>query len=93
MPSKIIRKPLLYLVYLHFEISISSVYTVWGQSMSPNIFEELLMQEDYINPYHSIGLFRYPLKTLENPWFSDVFRGVLKETSGMKWVKEKSWAI
>ena len=25
--------------------------------------------------FHATGLFRYPLKTSENLWFSDVFRG------------------
>ena len=28
-----------------------------------------------LNPFHATGLFRYPLKTLENLWFSDVFTG------------------
>ena len=28
-----------------------------------------------INPFYAIGLFLYPLKTSENLWFSDVFRG------------------
>ena len=29
----------------------------------------------------------YPLKTSENLWLSDVFRGYRKRPSGMKWVK------
>ena len=37
-----------------------------------------------VNPFHATGLFRYPLKTSEKLWFSDVFQGVFKETSGMK---------
>ena len=41
-----------------------------------------------LNPFHATGPFRYPLKTSENLWFSDVFREVSKETSGTKWVKE-----
>ena len=28
-----------------------------------------------INPFNTTGLFLYSLKKLENPWFSDVFRG------------------
>ena len=28
-----------------------------------------------VNPFHATGLFRYPLKTSENLWFSDAFRG------------------
>ena len=31
-----------------------------------------------INPFHATGIFRYPLKTSENLWFSDVFRGYQK---------------
>ena len=38
---------------------------------------------------HATSLFLYPLKTLEKQRFSDVFRGVQKETSGMKWVKKE----
>ena len=30
--------------------------------------------ENTFNPFHATGLFLYPLKTSENPWFSDVFR-------------------
>ena len=39
-----------------------------------------------INPFHVIGFFLYPLKPSENQGFSDDFKGVQKETSGMKWV-------
>ena len=28
-----------------------------------------------LNPFHDTGLFLYPLRILENLWFSDVFRG------------------
>ena len=28
-----------------------------------------------VDPFYAIGLFLYPLKTLKNLWFSDVFRG------------------
>ena len=31
-----------------------------------------------VNPFHATGLFRYPLKTSENLWFPDVFRGYRK---------------
>ena len=30
------------------------------------------------NPFHASGLFLYSLKTLENHWFSNVFRGYRK---------------
>ena len=29
-----------------------------------------------LNPFHATGLFLYPMKTLENQRFSDVFRGI-----------------
>ena len=32
-----------------------------------------------VNPLHATGLFRYPLKTSENLWFSDVSRGTEKD--------------
>ena len=35
-------------------------------------------QYTFINPFHATGLFWYPLKTSENLWFSDVFRGYRK---------------
>ena len=38
---------------------------------------------DVFNLFHASGLFWYPLKTSENLWFSDVFRGY-QETIGMK---------
>ena len=38
-----------------------------------------------INSFYAIGLFLYPLETLEN--FS--FHGVQKETSSMKWVNKQ----
>ena len=33
-----------------------------------------------LNPFHSTCLFLYPLKTSENLWFSDVFRGYRKRS-------------
>ena len=33
----------------------------------------------YVNPFHTIGLFRYPLKTYKNYTFSDVFRGCKRD--------------
>ena len=40
----------------------------------------------FFNPFHASDLVWYPLKTSENLWFSNVFRGH-QEISGMKWVK------
>ena len=37
-------------------------------------------QYTFINPFHATGLFWYPLKTSENLWFSDVFRGYQKRS-------------
>ena len=33
---------------------------------------------ELFNPFHATDIFLYPLKTSENLWFSDVFRGVRK---------------
>ena len=33
-----------------------------------------------INTFHATGVFLYSLKTLENLWFSDVFRGCRKRS-------------
>ena len=51
---------------------------------------EMPVEISIFNPFHATDLFQYPLKTSENQRFSDVFQGVLKETSGMKWVKKNS---
>ena len=32
------------------------------------------------NPFHATSLFLYPMKTSETLWFSNVFRGVQRET-------------
>ena len=41
-----------------------------------------------INPFHGTSFFQCSLKISGNLWFSDVFQGVQKETSAMKWVKD-----
>ena len=38
-----------------------------------------LKQQVGFNPFYATDLFRYPLKTLENQRFSDVFRGIKRE--------------
>ena len=40
-----------------------------------------------LNAIHRTGLFQYPLKR-GNIWFSDIFKGIYKETSALKWVKD-----
>ena len=35
----------------------------------------LLKLQNLLNPFYSSVTFLYPLKTSENLWFSDVFRG------------------
>ena len=35
---------------------------------------------DYLNPFHANVPFLYPLKTSENPEFSDAFRGYIYGT-------------
>ena len=61
-----------------------------------NFFKNCFNRFWVINPFHVTGLFQYPLKTSENLWFSDVFRGDWKRPvawNGLsrnyqgKWVK------
>ena len=37
-----------------------------------------VLVQGIIYPFHATGLFLYPLKTSENLWLSDVFRGYRK---------------
>ena len=39
----------------------------------------LFSTEGHINPFHATGIFPYPLKTSENLWFYEAFKGVQKE--------------
>ena len=41
-------------------------------------FSELIAGDFIISPFHTIGLFLYPLETLDNQRFSDVLRGYIK---------------
>ena len=47
---------------------------------SPTDINALIVMTDLINPFHATDLFWYPLKTSENLWFSDVFRGYQKRS-------------
>ena len=49
---------------------------------------ETLTLTSLLNIFHATGPFLYPLKTLENIWFSYAFKGS-KKTSGMKWVDRR----
>ena len=51
-------------------------YSVWTRFLC-------IFRGYFIDPFHVTGFFRYPMETSENLWFSDVFQGVLKETSSM----------
>ena len=43
----------------------------------------------WLTPFHATGFFLYPLKSSENLWFSDVFRGCRKRP--MEWNGIKSY--
>ena len=43
-------------------------------------------EKELFNPFHATSLFLYPLTTSEHLWFSDVFRGIEKN-SELKWLK------
>ena len=40
-----------------------------------DIYAQILSFTIFINPFHAIDLFLYPLKTSENKMFSDAFKG------------------
>ena len=44
---------------------------------------------DIVNLFHATGLFPYPLKTSENLWFSDVFRGYRKRLVAWNWISQQ----
>ena len=54
-------RALIQLIHLTLNLAIKSIMTE---------------NKHCINPFHATRLFLFPLKTLENLWFSDVFRGV-----------------
>ena len=43
-----------------------------------------------LNPFDATGFFRYPLKTSENIWFSDVFRGYRKRPVAWNRLRSKN---
>ena len=47
-----------------------------------------IFTEELINSFHATCLFLYPLKTSENLWFSDVFRGYRKIIVAIKGLME-----
>ena len=57
-----------------------------------HLCQSLFFKNDLFNPFQSSVTFLYPLKTSENLWFSDVFRGVQKCDTGLKWVKIETLA-
>ena len=55
-----------------FEIGRTTIFTKVFTTTEK--FMKLFMVASEINPFHATSLFRYPLKTSGNLWFSDVFR-------------------
>ena len=43
------------------------------------LFYVTIWYYDYFNPFYATDLFWYPLKTLENQRFPDVFRGIKRD--------------
>ena len=51
----------------------------WLRALSKvNVYEKGFHFTHLLKPFHATGLFLCPLKTSENLWFSDVFRGYRK---------------
>ena len=54
------------------------IYSTFIKSFSSYFFFLLNCENNFeinIMPFHAIGFFLYPLKTSENLWFSNVFKG------------------
>ena len=60
----------------------SSILDVWKCFKYPFIQNSTLKSryEKYVNQFHATDFFWYALKTSEDPWFSDVFRGYQKRS-------------
>ena len=63
--------------------------TTWACQMSTiklhkidALFEVIQLLLVIINPFHATGLFLYPLETLKNLWFPDVFKRYNKRPVG-----------
>ena len=48
-----------------------------------------LNNENFFNPFHATDLFRCPLKTSENLWFSDVSKGYQKRSGAWNGLSKK----
>ena len=60
-----------------------------GQKILQHLLQDFLSVPGHfetlcVNPFHANFPFLYPLKTSENLWFSDVFRGYTNETLARK---------
>ena len=77
-------------IWSYFWSVFSRIRTKYGPEITPYLDTFRALP---VNRFHVTGLLRYPLKTSENLWFSDVFRVVSKETSGMKRVKHQRWSF
>ena len=64
------------------KFSIKDLFSKCDQIGRKHLLKKSLIEEfifcavlsKLLNPFHTTGFFLYPLKTLENLWFSDVFR-------------------
>ena len=60
----------------------SSILNVWKCFKYPFTQNSTLKSryEKYVNQFHATDFFSYALKTSEDPWFSDAFRGYQKRS-------------
>ena len=56
-----------------------------------NSWKEKKLPNNALNPFHTTGLFQYPLKTSENLWFSDVFRWYQKKSVAWNGLIKPFW--
>ena len=51
------------------------------------------IESRFVNPFYATGLFLYPLKTKKKSAVFTYAKRVLKEASGMEWVKNASYSL
>ena len=71
---KVLNSCILSISHSYRNSSTDSYWFLWECSVI------LKLHSPFLKPFHTTDLFWYPLKTSENLWFSDVFRGYQKRS-------------
>ena len=84
------------LFFSHYTLAASDFLNIFKLLISWNITVYYTRNCDFssiINPFHATNLIWYSLETSAYLWLSDVFKGVSKEISGMKWLNEMNYFL